>query len=219
MAFDIQALLAQLGLAGAPQPVGGPMSGTSSTGPIPQGLPQMLPGAQAAMQGPPPAPTGAPPPQSGIGPMGLLGAGASMLGAKGPNMNFGQAAGVGIGGLLGGMGLDRQAAMQNMQQQQAQQQQLQQQQTQQALAQISQRLGMLPTGAQPNASSPGMAAPQGAPTPQGVPGMMPQGAPPSGAAFGGQPPTPPSVPGMQASNTSTNPYIQMMMQRRLGRMA
>lgn len=224
MPFDLQSILAAIGNGTG----GGFMQGPPVSGPQGGGLP-MGPGAVAA---PMPTPTAAPAPPaagggglaslfgmppgslggvgsptgingSGIGgPMGLLGAGASMLNASGPgNAGLGSIIGSGIGGLVQGSQLDQAKSLQ--QQQQA------------ALARIAEQLMRQPSGAQPSAAAtspgamPGVAPPMpaaGRPTPT-IPGATPAPMPASGGMpFGG-------------GGQSANPFIQMMLARRMGRMA
>lgn len=223
MPFDLQALLSMLGMGG----LGGPTTGTQMGGPLPPGggpaqmqpTPQMVPSSTpsglAGLFG------GGGGGGQGLGPMGLLGAGASMLNASGPgNAGIGSILGSGIGGLLQGGQLDRTNALQ--QQQQA------------ALQRIAQQLMQKPAGAQPAASSmPSMV--QGGPRP---PIMMQggvQGGPVAGPApvTPGGPPTPaprqlgggvpmgvmPGGFGGPQQPSGTNPFIAMMLQRRLGGMA
>lgn len=230
MPFDLQALLSMLGMGG----LGGPTTGTQMGGPLPPGggpaqmqpTPQMVPSSTpsglAGLFG------GGGGGGQGLGPMGLLGAGASMLNASGPgNAGIGSILGSGIGGLLQGGQLDRTNALQ--QQQQA------------ALARIAEQLMQKPAGAQPTASS--MPA-SGGPRPPVMMGSNP-GAPIGGPVAGppptipGGPPTNmmgnnPSLPipaprpaGLMGSNPGfprsgsdgSNPFIAMMLQRRMSGMA
>lgn len=203
MAFDLQSLLAALGMGGAGGPITGTQYGGQMGAPM-QPQPQLAPNSTT-----PPGLTGLfGGGGQGIGPMGLLGAGASMLNASGPgNAGLGSIFGSGIGGLLQGSQLDRTDALQ--QQQQA------------ALQRIAQQLMQKPAGAQPAAASMPGGGPQGVPQP---PVMLGSGPPP---AIPGAPPVPAPAPqtmsgGMPLGGppqSTTNPFIAMMLQRRMGRMA
>lgn len=175
---------------------------------------------------------------SGLGgPMSLINAGANMLTASGPrNAGLGSILGSGLGGLMAGGQADRATALQ--QQQQAALQRI----AEQLMRAPS---GAQPTASATTPVSPNPLTGPGGSLPSITPGGGVQGGPPTpgGGAYAGSPQggpggvsMPPSVPGAppapgispaSGSNPFTapqggpggNPFIQMMLQRRFGRMA
>lgn len=231
MPFDLQSILAALGMGGGPQlplgsmqGMGGFMAGNApaanagvNTGPTQVPTPPPAPSAPGlaglfglspdALKG-----FGSPGGISGsglAGPLSLLGAGASMLNASGPgNAGLGSIVGSGIGGLMAGAGADRAQSLQEQQQA--------------ALQRIAEQLMKQPSGAQPAASSTTPIAPPPAPpvpvmnaarpAPQ-VPGAPPAPGITGQAVMGG------GMPMGGGGGQQPNPFIQMMLQRRMGRMA
>lgn len=230
MPYDMASLMAALGLGGGTgagmqfgangmQGAGGmqgggmqgwmgPQGGTPQGG-MPGGgqMPQLQGGAPSS-----PAAGGQGLLSSGM--MGPLSAAASMLQASGPSrtpVGFGQVAGAGLQGMMGGMQADQQNAM--LQQQQAN------------LGRIADKIGQPPaTGAAPAPGAMGtMPTPQAGP-PQGAPQMpqLPQGMMPGATPTQmpqGTPGAMPSVgmpPQQQMQALAQNPYLQMMMRKQQG---
>lgn len=224
MAFDLQSILAALGMSGGTGPAlgaagsGGPTNfvqsipGMAQAAGVPGGTPQTPPGGGglAGLLGLSPDALSGFGSQGGVGgsglggPLSLLSAGANMLGASRPgNAGIGSILGSGIGGLMSGAGVDRAQGLQ--QQQQA------------SLQRIIDQLMKQPSGAQPAASASTPSA--GGATPASTPPMPMMSAPrPAPQVPGGAPvPGPMGGGAPMGGSQAPNPFIQMMLQRRYGR--
>lgn len=237
MPFDLQSILAAMGMGGgaagggsqlplgAMQGLGGFMTGAGPSGATPASAmgintgPSQVPtpspaqggGGLAGILGLAPNALGGFASPGGVGgsglggPMSLLSAGANMLNSSGPgNAGLGSILGSGIGGFVAGGQADQKNALQ-------QQQQI-------AMQKIAEQLMKQPSGAQPSASS---TTPSGVQPAQAVTPPVPMmNAPRPAPQVPGAPttPGPQGGGGMPLGGMQTNPFLQMMLEKRYGRM-